>query len=311
MEIHYSALSLQAPEKNRFRYRLSGADQEWVEAEHQRVAYYNNILPGRYRFEVLGCNNDGIWARHSAQLSLRVEPHFWQTWWFRGALFALPIFVVALIYRVRVDRLRALENLRIQIAADLHDDVGSRLTKVAMVTELADREISASDPGKPYIQNITRTVRDITRAMDEIVWTINPRNDSVENLANYIFHYAQEYFQDTGVRCRLDLPPDLPDERVSTEMRHNLFMAVKEALNNILKHAAATEVRIALSIVEKDLVITISDNGRGYHAVTPDPTGDGLRNMSERLENIGGQFKMARNADGGTLITMSLPGKWS
>lgn len=311
MEIHYTALSLQSPEKNRFRYRLTDVDPEWVEAGHQRVAYYNNVPPGRHLFEVMACNNDGIWSKQAAALHLRIEPHFWQTWWFRAILVILPIFVVILIYRARVDRLRELENLRVRIAADLHDDVGSRLTKVAMMTELADREMQTSSPGKSHILNISRTVRDITRAMDEIVWTINPRNDTIENLANYIFHYAQEYFQNTGVRCRLDLPTDLPDERVSTEERHNLFMAVKEALNNILKHAAASEVHIALKIMDRTMTISISDNGRGYHAMTPDPTGDGMRNMRHRLEKIGGRFEIARNAGGGTLITMRLPVNWS
>jgi len=113
------------------------------------------------------------------------------------------------------------------------------------------------------------------------------------------------------VRCRLDVPPELPDAKVSTEERHNLFMAVKEALNNILKHAAASEVRIGLNIVDKVLVITISDDGRGYHALTPDPTGDGMKNMRQRLAKIGGHFEIARNAGGGTLITLRLPGDWS
>ncbi len=311
MEIHYTALSLQSPEKNRFKYRLTDFDLEWIEAGHQRIAYYNNVPPGRYRFEVMACNNDGVWSRQAAQLTLHIEPHFWQTWWFRAMMVAWPIGVVILIYRARVERLRELENLRIRIASDLHDDVGSRLTKVAMMTELADRELPTSSPGKSHILNISRTVRDITRAMDEIVWTINPRNDTLENLANYVFHYAQEYFQDTGIRCRLDLPPELPDEKMSTEERHHLFMAVKEALNNILKHAAATEVRITLSIVDKTMTISISDNGRGYHALTPDPTGDGMSNMRRRLEKIGGKFEIARNAGGGTLVTMRLPVEWS
>ena len=108
-------------------------------------------------------------------------------------------------------RLRALERLRIQIAANLHDDVGARLTKVAMVTEVVDRETLDSHPNKPHIQNVVKTVREITQAMDEIVWTINPKNDTLDHLANYVFQYAQEYFQDTGLSCRLDVPAQLPD----------------------------------------------------------------------------------------------------
>jgi len=305
MEIHYTALSLQSAEKNRFKYQLRNFDEEVVDAGHQRVASYINVPPGWYYFKVIACNNDGVWNEVGTEIAIHMGPHFWQTLWFKAALVALPFLLMALFYRARVARLRELEKLRIRIAADLHDDVGSRLTKVAMITELADRETPRGDPGKAHIQNITRTVRDITRAMDEIVWTINPRNDTLENLANYIFHYAQEYFQDTGVRCRLDLPPDLPDQRIFTEERHNLFMAVKEALNNILKHAAATEVRIALSFTDDQVTIEINDNGRGIAAGRPDPTGEGLTNMRGRLEKIGGEFKLRSRSDG-TTITLRL-----
>lgn len=310
IEIHYTALSLQAAEKNRFKYQMEGLDDDWVDAGHQRVANYPNLMPGRYRFRVIACNNDGVWNDSGAHLDIHLQPHFWQTGWFRALMVATPILLVAAFYRARVARLRALADLRIRIAQDLHDDVGSRLTRVAMVTELADRETPVG-PGKTHIQNITRTVRDITRAMDEIVWTINPRNDSLENLTNYIFHYAQEYFQDTGVRCRLDLPHDLPDRRVTTEERHNLFMAVKEALNNVLKHAGATEVRIALVKVEKRMMIVITDNGRGVSEGLFDPTGAGMLNMKQRLETIGGRFDLESKPGNGTTVTMRLPGRWA
>lgn len=310
VEIRYTALSLQAAEKNRFKYRLEGVDKDWIDAEGQRAATYNNVTPGRYRFQLMGSNNDGVWNEDPVTLMLRFEPHFWQTWWFRMLIVLTPVGIAVAIYRARVARLRELENLRMRIAADLHDDVGSRLTKVAMVTELAEREASSGESAKAHIQNIRRTVRDITRAMDEIVWTINPRNDTLDHLANYIFHYAQEYFQDTGVRCRMDLPAVLPEQRLPTEVRHNLFMAVKEALNNILKHAAATEVRIGLSLENEILKITISDNGHGMEAGKGDPTGAGITNMRERLDKIGGQFNW-QSEPGNTTITLQLPGKWT
>src|SRR5207302_1273551 len=154
--------------------------------------------------------------------------------------------------------------LRVQIGADLHDDVGARLTKVAMVTELVNRETSEADHSKGHIRNIAQTTREIIQAMDEIVWTINPKNDTLDNLANYVFQYAQEYFQHSGVRCRVDLPAGLPDRPISTEERHNLFMAIKEALNNVLKHSQATEVRLSLTLNDGKITIVINDNGRGF-----------------------------------------------
>jgi signal transduction histidine kinase len=140
--------------------------------------------------------------------------------------------------------------------------------------------------------------------MDEIVWTINPKNDTLDHLANYIFQYAQEYFQDTGVSCRLDVPAQLPDRPLSTEVRHNLFMAVKEALNNALKHAAATEVRIGLGLMDGRLTITIADNGRGFAVGPARGKGNGLENMNQRLEHIGGRLVLDSEPGRGTSIRL-------
>ena len=142
--------------------------------------------------------------------------------------------------------------------------------------------------------------------MDEIVWTINPKNDSLDNLANYIFQYAQDYFQNSGVRCRMDVPARLPDHPMSTQQRHNLFMAVKEALNNVLKHAGATEARIGLALTDAKLIITIADDGCGFSADKPQGSGDGLENMKQRLGRIGGQLVLDSLPGGGTRIRMEV-----
>lgn len=311
VEIRYTALSLQVPEKVRFKYRLEGVDPDWVDAGAQRSAYYNNVAPGRHRFQVIACNNDGVWNQSGAVLAFQMLPHYWQTWWFKTATAAAVVGVLIAFYRSRVERLREIEQLRIQIASDLHDDVGSRLTKVAMVTELVDRETPPSDRSKTHIENISGTVREITRAMDEIVWTINPRNDTLDNLANYVFQYATEYFQNTGVRCRLDVPAELPDHSISTEERHNLFMAVKEAFNNVLKHSGANEVRVGLTVAGNLITITVADNGRGVGANLTGPAGDGLVNMKQRLQRIGGRFAFKSTPGQGTTVTLEARGKWT
>jgi signal transduction histidine kinase/streptogramin lyase len=304
LEIHYTALSLQAPEKNRFKYILEGIDPGWVDAGARRSASYVSVPPGSYQFRVKACNNDGVWNDAGATLSLVLAPHYWQTWSFRVAVGAGVAVLLTLLYRTRVTRLREIERLRVRIAANLHDDVGARLTKVAMVTELVDRETAEGQAIKPHIQNIFRTVREITQAMDEIVWTINPKNDTLDNLANYIFQYAQEYFADTGVSCRLDMPVQLPDRPMSTEQRHNLFMAVKEALNNALKHSAATEVRIGLGVTDGRMAITIADNGRGFAVDQARGRGNGLENMRQRLTQIGGRLMLESEPGKGARITM-------
>jgi signal transduction histidine kinase len=144
--------------------------------------------------------------------------------------------------------------------------------------------------------------------MDEIVWTINPKNDTLDHLANYILQYAQEYFQNTGVRCCLDLPARLPERPLSTAERHNLFMAVKEALNNVLKHASATEVRIGLALTDGKLAITIADNGCGFLPDQARSSGNGLANMKQRLKRIGGQLVLETEPGVGTRIKMEAGG---
>lgn len=304
LEISYTALSLSNAEKNRFRYRLEGVDDGWVEAGQQRVAHYNNLAPGSYRFRVIACNDDGVWNKEGASLALVLAPHFWQRWEFQAALVALGVVLLAVAYRARLAHLHAIEALRIRIAANLHDDVGARLTKVAMVTESVQRESAKVPRLQGQIETIAGTTREIIEAMDEIVWTINPKNDTLENFANYLLHYAQEYFQNTPVRCRVDIPLQLPDCALSTEARHHLFMAAKEALNNVLKHSGAGEVRLTLTIDDGEVAIHIADDGHGFRPEAVSAGGNGLNNMQSRMEQIGGRFELQSSISAGTRIIL-------
>lgn len=304
LEIHYTALSFQAPEKVLFRYRLEGADADWSDPTSQRVVRYHNLTPGHYRFEVKACNNDGIWNETPATLAIVLQPQVWQTVWFRGSVVFLVALLLVMVFRLRVARVRELERLRVEIAANLHDDVGARLTKVAMLTEFLDQQAGNAESLKPQIQSIFRATREVIRGMDEVVWTINPKNDTLEDLANYVFQYAQDYFQNTGLRCRFDLPAQLPRRVLSTQLRHNLFMAFKEALNNVLKHAGATEVRVSLAIEDLRVTLSISDNGSGFAPALVGPGGDGLGNMRQRLERVGGRVLLESAPGQGTTVRL-------
>jgi ligand-binding sensor domain-containing protein/signal transduction histidine kinase len=304
LQIQYTALSFRGPEKVLFRYRLEGVDAGWVEAGASRVAHYNNVAPGRYTFRVLACNNDGVWNEVGASLALVFRPHFWQTTLFKALVLMVVALVPVALYQVRVRRLRAIENLRVQIAADLHDDIGARLTKVAMLTETLERATPQTDERHALVRHLGQTTREVLRAMDEIVWTINPKNDTLEQLANYLFQYAQDYFQGSGVRCRVDVPTELPPLALSTQERHNLFMAVKEALSNVLKHAGATEVELRLAVHGSRLILSVSDNGRGFAPESVRLGANGLANMKRRLERIGGRFSLQTQPGTGTCIRL-------
>jgi len=319
VEFRFTALSLVAPERNRFKYRLEGLDTGWVEAGSQRVAIYPHLPPGRYEFRVIACNNDGIWNESGAALRFAVLPPFWQTWWFRGLAGIVLLggggWLVrfSAVYRLRrklrrLEEKHALETERRRIAQDIHDELGANLTRIALLTELGQKHRDKPDELAADLGKISATAREATRAMDAIVWAVNPRNDSLDHFANYISQFAEEFFRPTSIRCRLDIPADLPEQPLSTEARHHLLLAVKEALNNVVRHSGAAEVWLRVAMADGELTVTIADNGGG---IAPAPATDGghngLTNIRRRIEDLGGRFELASHAGAGTTLRLHLP----
>ena len=324
LEIQFTALSFTAPEKVRFRYQLEGFDPNWVKAGGERRARYTKLPPGNYRFHVIACNNDGVWNETGAALALIVKPSVWRTWWFLGAAALGAAAVVGGTVRFttkrrmqrKLDRLRqrhAVEQERTRIARDMHDEIGAKLTKISFLSELAKRDLSHPPVAAAQIDQMSDTARDLIRALDEIVWAVNPKNDTLENLANYICRHAGDYFQHTDVQCQFEIPLQVPDHSLSTDARHNLFLAVKEALHNALKHSGATEVRVRIEVLDRTLVVTLTDNGGGFaaQAAAAGPPGgrrigNGLANMRQRLEAIGGHSAITSEPGQGTTVTLTL-----
>ena len=222
--------------------------------------------------------------------------------WSLVAMVVAALGIALLGYRYRLVRLLELERLRTSIATDLHDELGTRLTRIGLLSELVERQTEETHPAKSQVVQISAMTHEMMRTMDEIVWAVNPRNDTLEDLANYIFHFAQEFFRHASVRCRLDIPADLPPLRLTTEVRHNLFLAVKEALNNVIKHAQAMNVRVTLKLDAPVLSIVVQDDGRGFTPDSQRPGGNGLRNMQQRLESIGGRAEVETEAGKGTTV---------
>jgi signal transduction histidine kinase len=198
------------------------------------------------------------------------------------------------------------EKERTRIARDLHDDLGSRVTRVVLLLDelaLQNNLPMAEAPEHPTA--ISAAAREIIQSLDETVWAVNPRNDTLPHLFNYLSDFAVKFLRAANVRCRLDFPIHPPDRVISTEERHNLFLAVKEALNNAVRHAHATEVQLRAAVNEETLVLTIEDDGCGFQSITANPSADGLRNMRQRMEEIGGQFDLASQPKTGTQVTLT------
>jgi signal transduction histidine kinase len=310
-EMHYTGLSFAAPDKVRFKHKLEGLESEWVDAGTKRVAPYSYLPPGTYNFHVIACNNDDVWNEEGASLSFRVLPHVWQAWWIRLALAVAVTGAVAAAAisgtRRRVgrkleqlERQRALERERSRIARDIHDDLGASLTRITLLSQSVRSELESGHRAGADVDQIYSTARELTRSMDEIVWAVNPQHDTLDSLVTYLGRFAQHFLAAAGIRCRLDAPLDLPALALTAEIRHNVFLAFKEALHNVVKHAKATEVRLSLELRPEGFMLVIADNGCGFTGPPgQDPateladgqrlaSGNGLRNMQKRLEEIGG-----------------------
>ena len=318
LEFTFTALSFKLPESLVFKYRLHGLDKDWVEADHRRTASYPQVPAGDYRFQVRACSSDGVWNESGAAVDLTVMPNWWETTWF--CVFA-PLAAVGLLgagvwlvsrrrHQRQIERLKvqqATERERVRIAQDLHDDLGAGLTEIAMLSEVVRQHRGQPQAVDTHAQRIFRSASEMTQALDEIVWAVNPTNDSLDKLVSFTCEFAQAILGPAGIRCRLDLPDQVPELELSSQIRHQLCMSLKECLNNVLKHARATEVRIRIGLSGRKLSLTVEDDGAGFDpAALPDRAGthDGLDNLRQRLAEIHGVCEIVSAPGQGTRVLM-------
>ena len=320
VEFEYTATSLITPSKVRFKRQLEGVDTHWRPPDAARSATYSLTAPGRYRFRVTACNNDGIWNEAGTGIELTVAPYFWQSWSFKfGAPLALFLGVGgSLRYFERRRMQRRLEYLEMQqmvqkerarIARDIHDELGASLTEIGLLSEFAQRDSAPAEQIRRDVGRIAAQARSSTRALDEIVWAVNPRNDTVEGFVNYASAYAEEQLRLANLRCRLEVPSPLPQRWLRADRRHHLFLAFKEALNNVLKHARASQVELRFQVDSERLSVGIRDDGCGFASDTnskPGASHNGLGNMKERLAGVGGGFACQSEPGRGTSVTLTI-----
>lgn len=315
-EVYYTVLNLSAPDKSRFKYKLEGIDSDWVDAGGRRTAYYNNIPPGNYLFRVIACNKDGVWNEAGASLAMVFLPHYWQTWWFESLAVLLILGAASgtALYGARrkmkrklalLEQRHAIERERGRIAKDIHDDLGSSLTRIMMLGERAEEGLGKGENVGGHVQKIVASSRHTVQVLDEIVWAVNPENDTLDGLIGYIGHYVHELFENTNMSCRLDVPMELSAITLPAELRHNLFLVVKEAFHNVLKHSHASEVRMQVAVASLRMQIVIQDNGIGFNLPSA-RKGNGLENMAKRMESLGGRFHVMAAPQQGTKLTIEL-----
>jgi len=330
LEIHYTALSYTAPGKNMYRYKLEPADNGWINAGGGKAARYMNLRPGTYHFQVVACNNDGVWNEQGQTVTLVFEPHFWQTWWFAVLAGGTVLGIVAASVRyvtrrrlqrklIQLEQRHAVERERSRIARDVHDELGSKLTEISFQGSIAQCNLNDPLETRRQIERMSSSARDAVSSLQEIIWAADPENDTLEGLVGHISLFVAEFFHLSGINGEVSAPERIADQKISAMARHNLYLAVKEAVNNSAKHANATHIRLQILIHDDLLEVLISDNGNGFRPADsekaalekPKPRGHGLVNMRERLKAIGGQCEISSEPRQGTTVRFAVSLKGS
>ncbi len=298
-EFHFTGLSYTAPDNVRFQYQLEGLQKDWVDAGMSRVAAYNYLPPGEYKFHVRAANNDGVWNETGATVAFVLLPHFWQQWWFRAAVALLVVGLVWLAYYVRMARLLELERLRLRIARDLHDDVGANLASMALISEAMEKQPEFGDPA-----DLKRIALHTIDALRDIVWFIDPARDTLGDLISRMRDTAPLLL--TALKYDFEANVPNPEINLPPAFRRNVFPIFKEALHNAASHARANRVNIALDCRGGVLHLKVKDDGRGFDERKIIP-GNGLRNLRRRAAEMHGAMRIETAPGQGTTVEFEAP----
>jgi signal transduction histidine kinase/ligand-binding sensor domain-containing protein len=316
LNIGFGAINYIKPEQNIYAYQLSGIDDRWIYTA-RNFASYANLAPGSYTLKLKAANYAGIWS-NPISMTIVVSPPFWATWWFRllsvlvigSLLFVSVRYVLQRNLREKILKLekeQAVEKERNRIASDMHDDLGSGLTKIAILSEVAKTQIASPDHASANLDVISAASRELVDNLQDIIWVLNPRNDSLNSLILYIREYTESFFEPAGVNYEFSCDDMERRLTLSEEQRRNIFLAVKESCNNILKHAEASSVCISLKLKHNSIIITIKDNGRGFDRKEVGNFSNGLQNIHNRMRQINATCVIESVKNGGTAVELHIP----
>lgn len=307
LQVEFVALGFASGESLRYQFKLQGADADWSVPTTVRTVNYANLAPGSYTFLVRAVTSDGTFSSTPASISFTVLRPIWQRWWFIVLIVLAIGLAVFALYRYRVARILEVAGMRTRIATDLHDDIGANLTKIAILSEVAQQN-ARSEGGESdgLLSSIASISRESVSSMSDIVWAINPARDSLRDLVRRMRRHAEELFTGSEVELEFSAPADDSNLKLGVNVRRDLFLVFKEAVNNAARHAGATKVEVELNSDQAGLSLRVTDNGKGF-SPAPEGEGNGLMNMQRRAENLGGKFALTASKGGGTTVLLTVP----
>lgn len=306
ISFEFVALNYTQSFKNRYKYKLEGLDKNWVDAGNRRFTSYANIGAGTYTFLVTACNNNEIWNQTPAKITFIISPPWWKTWWFYSLLALVIAASVYGLFKYRLQQeLKAFE-LRNTISRDLHDEVGSTLSSIGFLSSMALNDMDGSNPKTHHtLKSISESSNRMLDAMNDIIWSIQPQNDTLNNIVARMLSFASEILEARKISLHYNVPRELTNLHIGIAIRHDFYVIFKEAVNNLAKYSEATEAHIQLEHFHQQLVLTIRDNGKGFDEQKLSRV-NGLRNMENRARKIGAEYRLLSIPGKGTTIILKV-----
>ncbi len=315
IQFDFTGVSYIKADQNQYYYQLSEVDKQWNTTYKNSVSYAN-LPPGNYTFNVKTVNYAGMWSGEKT-ITFVINPPYWQSWWFRLVFitFIGSVFYVIIRYIsqrnlkekiLQLEKETAIEKERNRIAQDMHDDLGSGLTKIAILSEVVKKQLKQPEKASEQLERISDSSRTLVDNLQDIIWMLNTRHDQLESLAIYIREYATKYFEQSDIAVLFDYPQHIEPIKIPEEQRRNLFMAIKESLNNIAKHSGADAVTILFRAEKGKVDFIVTDNGKGFDMNETRQFANGVKNMQSRMKQAGGTCIVNSTAGKGTIITFTL-----
>jgi signal transduction histidine kinase/streptogramin lyase len=308
LQIDVLSLGARIGGNRRYQFRLEGADGEWSAPTSTRTIFYSNLAPGRYGFTVRAIDADDQVSAIPAAVSFHILPPIWQRWWFLTAAFLSLGVGAHTLHRHRVRRLLELERVRTRIATDLHDDIGSSLSQIAILSEVVRQRVGGHEESvREPLSQITCASSELMDSMSDIVWAIDPRKDHLSDLTHRMRRFSSDVFTARHIAFEFHAPDAARDIELGADVRRQVFLIFKESVNNIVRHSNCTRATVAFSASREHITLRITDNGTGFDT-TRQWDGHGLSSMRKRTQELGGTLQVVSKSVDGTLVTLQVAG---
>jgi ligand-binding sensor domain-containing protein len=314
MQVEFVAPGDEFGEDLRYEFKLAGADSSWTEPRAQHAVDYRNLAAGSYQFLVKAVDPEGHESAHPAEVAFTILPPVWQRWWFELCLFCAAVALAYALHNYRLKHIVAMERMRTAIATDLHDDIGSSLAQIAVLSEVAQIQATGNEPhnGRPMAR-IADLARDLTDSINDIVWSIRSGDESLESLTRRMREFAAEFLQPAGIDFSWKAAAAPASLKLTLNSRRQIFLIYKECMHNVVKHSGCRSASVAFEVSDREAVMTVADDGKGLNGTdgaarsTAPRAGNGLPNMLRRAQSLGGSMEFGRGPGGGCRIVVRLP----